>query len=117
VIEELTKNYGKSNNNREGRIYEGNSIDAESIAIRSRRRNAGRFEGDIRAMNYNLFRPWETLDAWQIEYIETPPEQDCFLLNGRQTGKTTAMSIKSVELCVKHFKSGENVLIASLTEK
>ena len=66
---------------------------------------------------YNLNRPWETLDDWQKEYIETPPEQDCFLLNGRQTGKTTAMSIKSVELCINHFKAGENILIASLTEK
>lgn len=68
-------------------------------------------------MEYNLFCPWLSLDTWQKEYISTVPEKDCFLLNGRQTGKTTAMSIKAVELCVKHFDEGENVLIASITEK
>jgi len=66
---------------------------------------------------YNLFRPWETLDPWQEEYINTPIEQDCFLLEGRQSGKTTGMSIKSVELCIKQMKKGEDVLIASITEK
>jgi hypothetical protein len=70
---------------------------------------------ESKAFNINL--PWETLDPWQKEYIETPPEQSCFLLCGRQVGKTTAMSIKAVELCVKHFKKGENILIASITEK
>ena len=68
-------------------------------------------------MNYDLNRPWLSLDPWQVEYIETPPEQDCFLLCTRQGGKTTAMSIKSIELCVKHFKKGEVVLISSLTER
>ena len=69
-------------------------------------------------MDYNLNLPWETLDPWQKEYIETPPEIDCFVLTPRQIGgKTTAMSIKAVELCVKHFKEGEIVLINSLTEK
>jgi len=68
-------------------------------------------------MNYDLNRPWETLDSWQKEYIETPPEQDCFLLCTRQGGKTAAMSIKAVELCIKHFGEGEIVLISSLTER
>lgn len=68
-------------------------------------------------MNYDLNRPWLSLDPWQKEYVETPPEQDCFLLCTRQGGKTTAMSIKAVELCVKHFKKGEVVLISSLTER
>lgn len=66
---------------------------------------------------YNINCPWETLDPWQKEYIETKPEQNCFLLTGRQCGKTTAMSIKAVELCVHHFKEGENILICSITEK
>jgi len=66
-------------------------------------------------MNYNLLRPWESLDPWQKEYIaELGP---CFLLCGRQVGKTTAMSIKAVELCIHHFKKGEFVLINSITEK
>jgi hypothetical protein len=69
-------------------------------------------------MNYDLNRPWLTLDPWQKEYIETPPEEDCFVLTPRQIGgKTTAMSIKAVELCVKHLKEGEIVLINSLTER
>lgn len=42
-------------------------------------------------MNYNLNCPWETLDDWQKEYINTDPEQDCFLLTARQVGKTTSM--------------------------
>jgi hypothetical protein len=66
---------------------------------------------------YDLNRPWLTLDDWQKEYIETPPEQDCFILSTRQGGKTTAMSIKSVEMCIKHFGEGEVVLISSLTER
>lgn len=73
---------------------------------------------DLKTINYDINRPWETLDDWQKEYIfNTPPNQDCFLLCGRQVGKTTAMSIKAVELCVNHFKNGEFVLINSITEK
>src|SRR3990167_152719 len=41
---------------------------------------------------YNLLEPWKTLDPWQKEYIAS--EGNCFLLCGRQSGKTTAMSIK-----------------------
>lgn len=69
-------------------------------------------------MDYNINMPWLTLDPWQKEYIyDTEANKDCFLLTGRQVGKTTAMSIKAVELCVKHFKKGEFVLICSITEK
>lgn len=41
---------------------------------------------------YDLLRPWLSLDPWQKEYIET--EGNCFLLCGRQSGKSTAASIK-----------------------
>ena len=69
-------------------------------------------------MNYDINRPWKSLDDWQKEYaLETDPNQNCFLLCGRQVGKTTAMSIKAVELCIKHFKKGEYILICSITEK
>jgi hypothetical protein len=69
-------------------------------------------------MEYDLNRPWLTLDPWQKEYIETPPETDCFMLVPRQIGgKTTAMSIKAVEMCVHNFKEGEVVLINCLTER
>ena len=69
-------------------------------------------------MKYDINRPWESLDDWQKEYIfNTHPEENCFLLCGRQTGKTTAMSIKAVELCLNYFKKGEYILICSITEK
>lgn len=66
---------------------------------------------------FDINRPWLSLDEWQREYIKSEPNQDCFLLCGRQVGKTTAMSIKAVELCINHFKKGEFVLICSITEK
>ena len=66
---------------------------------------------------YDITQPWKTLDKWQIDYINTPPEQDCFLLTGRQSGKTAAMAIKCVEMCVHHFGKEQNVLINSITEK
>lgn len=69
-------------------------------------------------MNYDINRPWMSLDDWQKEYIfNTHPDENCFLLCGRQVGKTTAMSIKAVELCINNFKKGEFVLICSITEK
>jgi len=68
-------------------------------------------------MDYDINRPWLTLDQWQEEYITTPPEIDCFLLTTRQAGKTTAMSIKSVNLCVQNFGKGDCILISSITEK
>jgi len=68
-------------------------------------------------MQYDITQPWKTLDKWQKDYINTPPEQDCFLLTGRQSGKTAAMSIKCVEMCVHHFKKEQNILICSITEK
>lgn len=68
-------------------------------------------------VEYDLVRPWRTLDRWQKDYIRTEPNQNCFLLTGRQVGKTTAMSIKAVELCIHYFKEGENILIVSVTEK
>lgn len=64
---------------------------------------------------YNINRPWLTLDSWQKDYIASKGNN--FLLCGRQVGKTTAMSIKAVELCLKHFKKGEFILICSITEK
>ena len=69
-------------------------------------------------MEFDINRPWLTLDDWQKKYIFDPQaKQDNFLLCGRQSGKTAAMSMRAVELCVKHFKKGENILINSITEK
>jgi hypothetical protein len=75
-------------------------------------------ENEDDSPDFDINRPWLTLDDWQKEYIfNTEPNQDCFLLCGRQVGKTTAMSIKAVELCINHFKKGEFILICSITEK
>jgi hypothetical protein len=68
-------------------------------------------------MEFNINRPWLTLDEWQKEYVYDQEDRDNFLLSGRQCGKTTAMSLRAVELCIKHFKKGEFVLINSITEK
>lgn len=43
-------------------------------------------------MEYDINRPWLTLDDWQKKFIET--EGNCFLLCGRQVGKTAATSVK-----------------------
>lgn len=68
-------------------------------------------------MNYDINRPWLTLDPWQKEYVFDEEDGNNFLLTGRQVGKTTAMSLRAVELCVNHYKKGEFVLINSITEK
>lgn len=68
-------------------------------------------------MDYDINRPWLSLDPWQKEYIFDKEVVNNFLLTGRQVGKTTAMSMRAVELCVNHFKKGEYVLINSITEK
>lgn len=51
-------------------------------------------------ITYNIFEPWKTLDPWQKKYTET--EGNCFLLCGRQAGKTTAMSIKFGDRAAKN---------------
>lgn len=66
---------------------------------------------------FDINRPWLTLDKWQKDYVFDKEVGDNFLLTGRQVGKTTAMSLRAVELCLKHFKKGEFVLINSITEK
>jgi len=43
-------------------------------------------------MEYNIIEPWKSLDPWQKKYIET--EGNCFILCGRQSGKSAAASIK-----------------------
>jgi hypothetical protein len=69
-------------------------------------------------IKYDINQPWKSLDKWQEEYIFSKNvNQDNFLLTGRQCGKTTAMSMRAVELCVNHLKEGEMVLINSITEK
>lgn len=66
-------------------------------------------------MKYDILCPWNSLDDWQKEYIDT--DGDCFLLCGRQVGKSTAASIKAVELAVNKHKKGEDILIIATTER
>ncbi len=68
-------------------------------------------------IEFDINRPWLTLDPWQKKYCFDKEDVDNFLLTTRQGGKTTAMSIRSVELCQNHYKKGEFVLINSITEK
>lgn len=72
----------------------------------------------MQSEKWDINRPWLTLDDWQKEYIfDENTNQDNFLISGRQNGKTTAMALRAVELCLKHFKKGEFILVNSITEK
>ena len=62
---------------------------------------------------YDIFRPWLTLDTWQTKYINT--EGNCFLLCGRQSGKTAAASIKFGKRAATKPKS--IILMIAYTEK
>ena len=42
-------------------------------------------------MNYNLLKPWETPDPWQIKLKNS--KKDCTVVSGRQCGKTAGISI------------------------
>lgn len=64
-------------------------------------------------IEYDIHQPWLTLDQWQKDYIAA--EGNCFLLCGRQSGKTTAMSIKFGERAVNKQKS--IIMMIALTEK
>jgi len=64
-------------------------------------------------MKYNIHKPWETLDPWQKKYIET--EGNCFLLCGRQSGKTAAASIKFGTRAVKN--ENHVILMLAFTER
>lgn len=64
-------------------------------------------------MEYNINEPWETLDPWQKEYINT--KGNCFLLCGRQSGKTAAMSIKFAERALQN--PDRVILMLAYTEK
>lgn len=64
-------------------------------------------------MIYNILRPELTLDDWQKKYIDT--EGNCFLLCGRQSGKTTAASIKFGKRAAT--RPNRIILMIALTEK
>lgn len=64
-------------------------------------------------MTFNILKPWLTLDDWQKKYIET--EGNCFLLCGRQSGKSAAASIKFGKRAAT--KPNRMILMIALTEK
>lgn len=64
-------------------------------------------------MNYDIHKPWLTLDSWQKEYIEC--QENCFLLCGRQSGKTAAASIKFGKIAATQSK--RCILMIAYTEK
>lgn len=64
-------------------------------------------------MQYDILKPWLTLDPWQEDYINS--EGNCFLLCGRQSGKTTAMSIKFGRRAAN--RPNQIILMIALTEK
>jgi len=66
-----------------------------------------------KVIKYNIFEPWKTLDKWQKKYIETTG--NCFLLCGRQSGKTTAASIKFGDRAAKNNR--RIILMIAETEK
>ncbi len=51
-------------------------------------------------MEYNLARPWETLDPWQKEVIES--KKNMCIISGRQCGKSTCVSILAAETALKN---------------
>lgn len=64
-------------------------------------------------MKYDILKPWLSLDDWQKKYIET--EGNCFLLCGRQVGKSTAASIKFGKRAAK--RPNRLILMIAYTEK
>lgn len=64
-------------------------------------------------MNWDINRPWLTLDDWQKKYIDE--KGSCFVCCGRQCGKSAAVSIKFGERAVKN--KNQIILMVALTEK
>lgn len=50
-------------------------------------------------MEYNLTRPWETLDPWQKEVLEQ--KKHTCIVSGRQCGKSTVISILAAQTALK----------------
>jgi len=63
---------------------------------------------------FNLLRPWESLDPWQEDYINSK-DKDCLVVAGRQVGKSAAAAIKIVDYISR--KPNVVVLVGALTEK
>lgn len=64
-------------------------------------------------IKYDILRPWLTLDPWQKDFIAE--KGNCFLLCGRQVGKSAACAIKCGELAVNN--KNYVILMVAITEK
>ena len=64
-------------------------------------------------MQYNLIKPWETLDPWQQELLKT--EGNIALRSGRQVGKSTIISIKAGEYAINN--PHKNIMIIASVER
>lgn len=64
-------------------------------------------------LKYDINKPWKTLDPWQKKYIAT--EGNCFILCGRQSGKSAAASIKFGKRAAT--KKNRAIYMLAFTEK
>lgn len=64
-------------------------------------------------MEYDLTRPWRTLDDWQKEVLKA--EGNITVRSGRQVGKSTVVAIKAGEVAVK--KKNQIILIIASVER
>ncbi len=49
---------------------------------------------------YDLMKPWESLDPWQIEVLES--KKDICIISGRQCGKSTVVSILAARTALEN---------------
>ena len=63
--------------------------------------------------DYDILRPWNTLDPWQTEYINST-DTNCLCLCARQVGKSVACAIKMGKLAAT--KPNQSILIIAYTE-
>lgn len=64
-------------------------------------------------MEYNIHKPWLSLDQWQKDYISC--DTNSFLLCSRQSGKTAAASIKFGQRAA--LKPNQIIMMVAFTEK
>ena len=65
----------------------------------------------LKKMEYDIMRPWETLDDWQTKVLNE--EGNIVLRSGRQVGKSTVISIKAGEYAINN-KTKCVMIIASV---
>lgn len=65
-------------------------------------------------MKYNIAKPWETLDDWQHEFLKNK-KSNKVLRSGRQTGKSTIVSVGAGDYALKD--KDKIVLITAAVER